>query len=185
MSTGKSSGRITVEEVDALFQKPLRMLHPRTSDVDSTPMPRAFTAGGGEHWAAQRAVPPADTMTGKPTTNASYYDPMASRVASARTPRFTWLEWIQTAARHLKSRTTSRGHRRFHPSRTTPTAVHAARLGENLIEASHLAAQLQRQHREEQAEYERAMTDLRNLTALLIDQLETASRQPDRETGSS
>ena len=184
MSKRKSSGRITVEEVNALFQKPLRMLHPRTRDVESTPTPHASAASGVEHWAAQRAAPPTNTMTDKPNADASYQYPVVSKIDSVRKPRFTWLEWIQTAARHLRLRSPRESYQLLHPSGTSPTALLAARLGENLIEASRLAAQLQRRHREEQAEYERAVNDLRNLTTLLVDQIEAATRQSDRETGS-
>lgn len=173
LSKRKTTGRITVEEVDALFQRPLRLLHPRAKAVEPSPIPPEDAFGADETPRNRDAVQSTDAEFERGTTSTSHSSPSNGSAAY----RGRWRDWLQSAAKHLALRTADGASQRFAATETASASALAARLEENLLEASCLAAELQRRHREAQAEYERAVHELRNLTALLVDQLEPASRQ--------
>jgi hypothetical protein len=88
------------------------------------------------------------------------------------------LQAIRSAAERLLLPSTRETDRQQSPPPDSSTADLATRLEKSLVEASCLAAELQRRHREALAEHQRALSEIRDMVTILVEQVDRSAAVP-------
>jgi hypothetical protein len=176
----KARGRITEEEANELFQKPLELLYRPPSRLDLVPVSSqhggSWTDGAAvdspKHRSVEHEQPAArvtDTDEVTPGATLGGDDAVPSTADSGPRPG-VFQRWRSTARRIWQTTV-----RRTAPSASTPASAStsdlAARLEENLLEASRLAAELQKRHQEALTDHQRAISEIRDMVTLLVEQV--------------
>ncbi len=185
MNRRKSNGRITAEEANELFQKSLELLDQPLPSLDLMPAADPFGRPPASSW---KQVVPTDCLDGECHPSAPIHAPSEPGVAPPAvnaSPVAGLLQGIRQAVERLLSATTQEADRRQAAPHTRSTADLATRLEKSLVEASCLAAELQRRHREALAEHQRALNEIRDMVTVLVEQVDRSAsppREPALET---
>jgi len=204
VSKRKENGRVTVEEVDLLFQRPLALLRsperPRLPDPGpaerqaqpqdpATKVARLRRQRVLVRSSSETVSSPASAIASPSTMSDGGLVSLLSPEVVSGTPgargsaqpderlpddggqRRGLLDALRVSAAHLWPRG-ARLQTRGLPAADGSAADLTSRLEESLLEASCLAAELQRRYRESQGGYEQAREELRELIAVLVEQLD-------------
>lgn len=174
MARHKSRGRITAEEANELFQKPLALLHRPPSSLDLVPVSGSLKPTGGSK-PSGTGVSPAVLRANAPKTQPPSSPVLGSADQPSAAPSSSLdvvVQKLRLAAERLWTQFPRESQRpRLSPEASTTSEL-AARLEEDLIEASCLAAELQRRHREAHAEHQRAIDEIRDMVNVLVEQVD-------------